>query len=247
MKLSLIVTYRQRENHLRTLLSWWKQQSTLDQLNECTMILVEADKSPSAWIEPEIQDTNIQYAYCPCAEVFHKTKALNLGLTLSQTEFVAPFDVDLIPIGDTLNRHLQMAILAPQILVTGYRVMVEQETVNIDELDAILEQTFIAPEDKPTALWKHLIRGERFGVVPFFNKARLLDIGGWDEVFVGWGGEDQDIMERYLQGRQYMCRSPELVYLHLAHEPNPQWHETSLVEENRKHYYAKRQADSDKK
>jgi hypothetical protein len=93
---------------------------------------------------------------------------LNLGLTLSQTEFVAPFDVDLIPIGDrdTFKRHLQLAILAPKFLVTRYRVMVEQETVNIDELDTILEQTSIAPEDKPTPFWKHLIRGERFGVVP---------------------------------------------------------------------------------
>ncbi len=241
MKLSLIVTYRQRESHLRTLLSWWKRQSALGQLGECTIVLVEADESPSTWIESEIEGTNIQYAYCPCAEVFHKTKALNLGLTLSQGEFVAPFDVDLIPIGDTLRRHLQMAISAPQFLVTGYRVMLEEETVNIEALDAVLEQTSIAPEDKPTALWKHLIRRERFGVVPFFNKARLIEIGGWDEVFIGWGGEDQEIVERYLQDRQYLCRSPELVYLHLAHELNRQWHEASLVEKNRDYYYVKRQ------
>ncbi|HBE18817.1 MAG TPA: hypothetical protein DEG17_08980 [Cyanobacteria bacterium UBA11149] len=244
MKLSLIVTYRQRESHLRTLLSWWKQQSVLGNLSECTMILVEADKSPSQWINSEIQYTNIQYAYCHCPEVFHKTKALNLGLTLARGELVAPFDVDLIPIGNTLQQHWQMAMLAPQFLVTGYRVMVEKETVNFDELNEVIEQTSIAPEDRATALWKHLIRQERFGVVPFFNQNRLIEIGGWDEGFIGWGGEDQDMIERYLQEGQYLCRSPQLVYLHLAHKPNQQWYEASLIESNRKYYYTKRQGDT---
>lgn len=238
MQLSLIVTYRQRESHLQTLLAWWKRQ----QLSDCELVLVEADESPSRWIQSEIPSTNIQYAYLPCSKVFHKTKALNQGLALAKGEFVAPFDVDLIPVGNTLLHHLKMAQLAPHFLVTGYRVMVEQTTVDVEQLATILEHTSIAPEDKPTALWKHLIHQERFGVVPLFQKNHLLTIGGWDEAFKGWGGEDQDIIERYLQKGHYFCRSPELVYLHLAHEPSQHWTEATLVEQNRKHYYAKMQS-----
>jgi predicted glycosyltransferase involved in capsule biosynthesis len=242
MKLSLIVAYRGRESHLRTQLAWWKKQSVGGLLDTCELVIVEADKERSHWIEKEINSENIQYTYLPNSGTFHKTKALNLGLALSKGQFVAPFDVDLIPIGDTLLQHLKMAELAPHFLVTGYRVMSSSLNVDVNNLAAEIEQTSIAPEDMPTALWKQLIRQERFGVVPLFNQSRLVEIGGWDEAFVGWGGEDQDIIERYLNGGRFLCSSPELVYLHLPHEPNQQWTEAPLVEQNRKHYYEKMQA-----
>lgn len=227
MKLSLIVTYRQRETHLKAQLDWWKNRVTQD----IELIIVEADEQPSTWIESAIASP-IKYAFLPCKGVFHKTKALNLGLSLAQGEFVAPFDVDLIALGNTLCQHLQIAQLAPQLLVTGYRIMSQAEE------PMAKDSWTIAPEDMPTALRKQLIDGERFGVVPYFNRHRLLKIGGWDEKFVGWGGEDQDIIERYLQAGYHLCRCPQLVYLHLPHPPNQLWTETSLVEQNRKHYYS---------
>lgn len=229
MKLSLIVTYRQRETHLKAQLEWWNNQA----MQDIELIIVEADEQPSIWMGDAIASP-ITYTFLPCKGVFHKTKALNLGLSLAQGEFVAPYDVDLIPLGNTLFQHLQIAQLAPQLLVTGYRIMSQ-----VEEPIAINSCT-IAPEDMPTALWKQLIDGERFGVVPYFNRERLLKIGGWDEKFVGWGGEDQDIIERYLQTGYHLCKCPELVYLHLPHAPNQLWTETALVEQNRKHYYYKR-------
>ena len=243
MKLSLIVAYRGRKSHLKTQLAWWKKQSVQGLLDTCELVIVEADKERSHWIEKKIEDTtNIQYAHLLNSGTFHKTKALNLGLALSKGQFVAPFDVDLIPIENTLLRHLKMAGLSPHFLVTGYRVMSSSLSVDVDDLATEIEHSSIAPEDMPTALWKQLIRQERFGVVPLFNQSRLVEIGGWDEAFVGWGGEDQDIIERYLDGGRFLCRCPELVYLHLPHEPNQQWTEAPLVEQNRKHYYEKMQA-----
>lgn len=239
MKLSLIVTYSGRKSQLQTQLAWWRTQPS-HTLRNCEIIIVEADEHPSVWIASELNGTDIKYAHLPCIGVFHKTKALNLGLSISQGQFVAPFDVDLIPLGDTLGQHLQIAETSPHFLVTGYRVMCSSETIDFDDIP--IEATSIAPEDLPTALWKQLIRKERFGVVPLFNRTRLMEIGGWDEEFVGWGGEDQDIIERYLQDGRYLCRCPELVYLHLDHERNSHWAEASVVEQNRKYYYAKMQA-----
>lgn len=230
MKLSLIVTYRQRETHLKAHIDWWKQQAYQD----VEVIIVEADEQASKWLEPAIAPTKIKYTFLPCNGVFHKTKALNLGLSIAQGEFVAPFDVDLLPLGNTLLQHLQIAQLAPQLLVTGYRIMSKTE----EPID--ISACSIAPEDMPTALWKQLVNRERFGVVPYFNRDRLQKIGGWDEKFIGWGGEDQDIIERYLQTGYHLCRCPELVYLHLPHPPNQLWTETSLIEQNRKYYYSKK-------
>lgn len=235
MKLSLLVTYRQREHHLKTQLDWWKlSQASI----EYEIIIIEADEFPSVWIAKEIADTNIKYAYLPCKGVFHKTKALNIGLSLASGEFVAPFDVDLIPLAHTLPQQLKIAQLSSHLLVTGYRVMLNSDAISFDAVSS----SKIAPEDQPTALWKQLIHRERFGVVPFFQRDRLLEIGGWDEKFVGWGGEDQDIIERYLQDGRFLSRCPELVYLHLPHPPNQHWTETVFTDRNRQHYYTTKKA-----
>lgn len=240
MKLSLLVTYRRREAHLKNLLNWWKAHPEVAQF--CEVILIELDQVPTDWVQRLSGIHSIRYAFCLCKGAFHKTQALNQGLGIAQGEWVAPFDVDLIPIGDALMQHLRIAAASPALLVTGYRVMTASETVDVNQLDVELAQSAIAPEDMPTALWKHLVRGERFGVVPFFRRDRLTQIGGWDEVFVGWGGEDQDIIERYLGRDYHLCRCPDLVYLHLWHDRDPQWMEPHFIEQNRHHYYTSRQS-----
>lgn len=68
-----------------------------------------------------------------------------------------------------------------------------------------------------------------------FGRSQLLKIGRWDEQFIGWGSEEQDIIERYRQSGYYLCICPELCYLHLSHPPNEIWTETALVEQNKQH------------
>lgn len=117
--------------------------------------------------------------------------------------------------------------------------MCPHATISIEAIPDVLDQCAIAPEDQPTALWKHLTQHEKFGVVPLFQRQRLQAIGGWDEAFVGWGAEDQDLIERYLVGGYALCRCPELVYLHLWHDREAAWTEPELVAQNRLHYYGK--------
>lgn len=240
LQLSLIIPYRQREEHLKTQLAWWRTQASEILLSLCEIILIEVDCIPSAWILPEITNLPVSYNYLPIEGTFHKTKALNLGLSLAQGQWVAPLDVDCIPYGDTLVRHLKMAQISPQMLVTGYRMMCD--TPNLDFAQNLdIKQLQIAVEDMPPALFNQLTQRERFGVIPLFQSERLIEIGGWDETFIGWGAEDQDIVERYLGEDKYFCRSPELIYIHLAHPPDNKWSESSWVEQNRQHYYTKRQ------
>ncbi|WP_339383667.1 MULTISPECIES: galactosyltransferase-related protein [unclassified Tychonema] len=241
IQLSLIITYRQREHHLKTQLAWWKTQASSNLLSISEIILIEIDRVSSPWILPEITNLPISYNYLPCAGTFHKTKALNLGLSLSRGQWVTAFDVDLIPYQNTLERHFKMAQISSEMLVTGYRMMCDKACLDFEQNSAIIEELKVAPEDMPTALFKHLTRRERFGVSPIFQRQRLIEIGGWDETFIGWGAEDQDIVERYLGEDSYFCRSPELIYLHLAHQPDPNWSESQWIKQNRQHYYTKRQ------
>jgi predicted glycosyltransferase involved in capsule biosynthesis len=92
-------------------------------------------------------------------------------------------------------------------------------------------------------LRKYLLKGERFGVMPLFKRDRLLVINGWDETFIGWGAEDQDLIERYLIDTQSLCRCPDLVYLHLKHGTSDGWNCETLTPKNRAHYYRKQQTN----
>lgn len=100
-----------------------------------------------------------------------------------------------------------------------------------------MAQASLGPEDQPSALRKHLLGGERFGVMPLFWRDRLQTLGGWDEAFVGWGAEDQALIEHYLTPQQALCRCPELIYLHLHHGPAAGWNEPDLTQKNRDYYY----------
>ena len=242
MQLSLIVVYRNRKLHLQSKIAWWEWKRNNNSLSNCEMIIIEVDQSPSPWIQEALYGTDIRYKYLPCQGILHKTKALNLGLSLSQGNLIAPFDVDLIPVGQTLEKHLQLAATSPYLLITGYRVMSEDQTVSPDSLSQALDTVSIPPEDQPTALWKHLVQRERFGIMPLFKRDRLINLGGWDEMFVGWGAEDQELLERYLKDDLFLTRSPDLIYLHLFHQPEANWYEAPLIEKNRTHYYSKRLA-----
>jgi hypothetical protein len=238
MHLSLITIYRRRQPHLDTQLTWW--QHLHPTLPACEWIVIEADTTPSPGLAQQLHHHQAHYAFLPNPGTLHKTKALNLGLHLAQGDYLAPLDVDLIPIGTTLADHLHLATLSPQLLITGYRLMAATPSLDFDQMPQALEQSAIAPEDQPTALRKHLLHGEKFGVMPYFDRQRLLEIHGWDEAYIGWGAEDQDLIERYLGTSRYLCRSPHLVYLHLHHNAEPHWREDTIVATNRQTYYQKR-------
>lgn len=241
--LSLVTIYRRRPQHLAVQLAWWQRYlaqiapGSLDNTTPWEWIVVEADSTPSPGLKERLEQHQARYFFLPNSGTLHKTKALNLGLHQAQGTYLTPLDVDLIPLAHTLVDHLHLATLSPQILVSGYRLMAQTATVDLDHLDHALADATIAPEDQPSALRKHLLQGESFGVLPYFQRPRLLQINGWDEAYVGWGAEDQDLIERYLADGRYLLRSPQLVYLHLHHEADPHWREPEVIAANRRYYY----------
>lgn len=239
MDLTAIVTYRQRPHHLDMLLAWWTQRASTWLQRCCQVVVVEADAEPTPGLAKRLAALEMEYQFFENTGVFHKTRALNLGLQVSRGRFVTPWDVDLLPVGRSLNAHLQLAMQSSRLLVSGYRLMAAAETVEVDRIDTVAQTAAVAAEDGASALHKHLTAGERFGVLPFLSADRVLKIGGWDEGFCGWGGEDQDLLERYLSDGRFLCRCPDLLYLHLAHPRESNWTEDASIARNRQHYYLK--------
>lgn len=238
MQLTLITPYRDRLTHLNNQLLWWETYAFKQSIE---WIVVDLTKEPSDSLQHKLARHQVRYFHLPCEGAFHKTKALNLGLNHAQGRLIAAFDVDLIPLNQTLEQHCWLAENSPYLLVTGYRLMAQTESVAIANLAHAAEQATLGPEDQPTALRKYLLNGERFGVMPLFWRDRLLTLNGWDETYIGWGAEDQDLIERYLANgltRQLsLCRCHDLTYLHLNHEPAEGWNSAILTDKNRAHYY----------
>ncbi|NJO19605.1 MAG: glycosyltransferase family 2 protein, partial [Spirulinaceae cyanobacterium RM2_2_10] len=120
MQLSLLVTYRDRPAQLTSLLHWWQQMAPA----AAELWLLEASAVPSPGLPERLRQLpRSHYLHLSCPGVFHKTRALNLGLAAAQGNWVTPFDVDLLPVGATLTRHLAIAQQAPQLLISGYRLL----------------------------------------------------------------------------------------------------------------------------
>jgi N-terminal domain of galactosyltransferase len=228
--LTLVIPFRNRHSHLREMLRYF---SAFHPGFEIEYIILESAATPTLH-NHEWPDERFRYEFVEQPGVFHKTVLLNKGLMMSKGEFIIAYDVDLIPVADALSRAVETARSSDKILISGYRLM-GNELGDQDEDD--LE---IGPEDRPTSLKKYLLGRELFGVCPVYRKERLLEIGGWDEHFKGWGAEDQDITERYCKDRCVFVRSPQILYLHLHHEKQEGWNISELTIKNRQYYAAKK-------
>jgi hypothetical protein len=202
---------------------------------ETEFIVMEGDTKPT--LQQQVwPDARFRYAFLEQQSIFHKTALLNKGLALSTGDYIIAYDVDLIPIENTLERSFELACANPGILVSGYRLMASGSATHPDV--SYLET---GPEDHPSALRKYLMGQGLFGVCPVFRKSRLVEIGGWDEKFKGWGAEDQDITERYCGSQVALARFTQLTYLHLPHEWTDGWNNDELVHQNREYYAEKRE------
>lgn len=204
------------------------------------IIVVESAEDP---IHGELcRSLDIAYAFERHGGTFHKSRLLNAALAMAKGEFVAPYDIDLLPLGSTAKLHLTLAMAYPQLLIAGFRLMSSHE-LPTEDLESMRFEATLGPENSPTAIRKWLVQKERFGVVPHFRRDTLISLGGWDEGYVGWGAEDQDVLERYLAlGVRFMA-SPDLVYIHLHHPPDPNWSEDHHRSANRAHYREVRRTD----
>lgn len=204
---------------------------------ECELILAEE----AAFLNPKISELMGRSGVrCLSVDIerfeFHKTLLLNRALCESKGDFVIPLDVDLLPLF-SIRKLCRLVATSPHLIIGGYRIMSGHDTY-CEKISTIsLPKT--APEDCSGAVYKQLMRGERFMVCPAFRRLELLSIGGWDENFLGWGCEDQDVLERYCNSTMNVCaRSRDLLYLHFDHAFQAGWNDPDLVKSNRDHYYS---------
>lgn len=243
--LSILIPYRDRLNHLQLLLNWLLDSHwTGFNVEEIEIVIVEFDRTPTIKnFIGEYQIDSIKYFFLQCNGVFHKTKVLNFALQNSIGNVILPLDIDLIPRQLVLKHQYRAAALTDHNVVGGYRLMTEYHE---NLFENILENTLVcalAPEDSLSCLHKQLVAGERLVIAPMFHRKLIEQIGGWDEGYIGWGAEDQDILERAEKFGATIMRCPAFVYYHINHARENLWNEEYYVVLNRTRYNRERRND----
>lgn len=232
--ISFLLPARHRVEDVRRICKYLLPQITR---TECELIFVEE----TAFSDHELSELMARHG-AKCLRVdsgrmeFHKTLLLNNALTAARGDFVIPLDADLLPLF-SISTICSLVVASPQLIIGGYRIMSGHDAHGVHNCNISVPKP--APEDCSGAVYKQLMQGERFMVCPAYNRLELLSIGGWDEKFVGWGCEDQDVLERYCKTTMRICaRSRDLLYLHFDHCDQTGWNEPELVKANRDRYYS---------
>jgi predicted glycosyltransferase involved in capsule biosynthesis len=234
--LSLLVPYRNRPLHLKCLLEWFVIASLANARIE--LVIIEYSLRPS--MRP-VARPNIRYVHVEGNGVFNKARLLNMAFKISKGKIVVAYDVDLVPADLSFDLHLSFVEKSETLLFSGYRLNYPEEYLSPADITTAKYLSAVAKENCSEKFLKmQLVDGQRFGVLPFFNRRRVMEIGGWDERFEGWGGEDQDFIERYLGNSRYLVKCPDLLYIHLHHGHASGWNDPLLTERNTALYQQKR-------
>lgn len=174
----------------------------------------------------------------------NKCKHMNLAAEFAEGKFIIPTDVDLLPLF-TPNFLIENQSIFYTSLFTGYRLMLGKEgweklyrnSTLAKTIDFEFDQIEIAPEDSNTALLKSLASNEKFGITPIIPRRIFNKIGGYNEKFIGWGAEDQDIINRASSECGPIVKSPEYLWLHCFHQNNNKnWNSIEYTKKNREFY-----------
>lgn len=213
-----ILTYRaERVGHelthrlanLIAVLSW------LRRFPELAVILVEQDRTPTLNVpemSPHLQGVNYQFVYNPGA--FNKSWGLNVGARCANTDVIGFGDADVI-CGDMMESV--KACLERVVAVNCHRRVIDlsepqSALVRAGHLDYLPDAAAAAGRDKQQ---EHVVFcGGNF----FIRRQAILELGLWDERFLGWGGEDDAMSFKLQRARVSAMEFDSRPAIHLHHD-----------------------------
>jgi hypothetical protein len=184
-------------------------QSVFAQSIPCECIVV--DQSP----EPLLRDlpAGIVYRHLAKQNVragWHKSWAYNVGARIARSPILVFQDGDVCPpveyaaeIARVIGREYAAASLQRLLFYLDFA-----DTLHLDQTGAI------GPEFTPTTAFQNW----KGGTIAVAREA-FESIGGFDEGFVDWGGEDDEFYDRCASIGH--CRAGFLPFVHLWHPPQP--------------------------
>jgi GT2 family glycosyltransferase len=228
---SYLITFRDdarvanshRRRNLESVLAWL---AALPNRSEIEVVIVEQSVVPTLSAENDELFENVRLVHAFNPGPFNKSWGLNLAARYAQTAWLFLADADLIlPAG--LEETLDLLARGVQLVKPYTRLLdlTEAETFALDEgvLPAALADPNAGAAAR-TALGEHVVIG---GGVFALQSGIFARLGGFDERFLGWGGED-DAMSLKIQRLRPSMVQLDALAMHLYHPrslPNLQSHE----------------------
>jgi hypothetical protein len=215
-KASYILTWRhgdgtQRRDNLFAVLEWLARYPMFEP------IVVEQDDAPRLAGPLPHPDCIQMFAYNPGP--FNKSWGLNIGFRVSQRPWLAFADADLI-LGDALPAALEHLDQGHKV-VKPYRRLIdldesESACVRAGEFDWVPARVANAAPDREGVGEYIVVAGGVF----LITRQAFRQVGGWDERFLGWGGEDDALSYRIKHAGIPVAELDQRPAVHL-HHPRP--------------------------
>lgn len=246
---SIIITFYERFGHLKSCLDTLTYSS-----RDFDEVIIADDGSSEetvAMVKEAIPryDFDIHHAWQP-KDGFRAAAVRNNGIRHARGEYLIFLDCDFLVLPGAIRRHVEMA--RPKQFVAGlckYTNEVQADNILqsgvsrklIEDIYRILPEKPIRREHRRFVRYGILYRLGLVGIrkqkcSSFFSIHRkdLEAINGYDENFVGWGGEDEDLTLRMIKaGFRGKSVIPTARLLHLWHPNelgNRPWQEGSNVD-----------------
>lgn len=195
--ITCVLTLRNRdkervENCLKTL----RQQSCMPNI-----IVVDygSDKANLRWERKIIPDALTRLIVAPYDTVFNKSKAINIGIRLSDTPYLLMTDIDCIFSENFVEEALN-------VLERNDKSVVLCQKIDLDEDGRVGEL------HEPSA------SGSCIGI----DRDWLMKVHGFDERYTFWGREDNDLVDRAVSdGYQTVWITDRVKMFHQWHSPAP--------------------------
>ena len=205
-----------------TVLAWLAHYPMFD------VILVEQDSVPRLRCALPHPRCRHVFAYNPGP--FNKSWGLNIGYRLSDLAWFAFGDADVI-LGDVLPEALRYLSHGFQ-AVKPYRNLIDLDARESKQLannnfDRLPNRSAIATRNRE-GMGEFIVFA---GGVFLITRAAFTRIGGWDERFCGWGGEDDAMSYKIERSRMPAVELDQRPAVHL-------WHARSAALTSRQPYYA---------
>lgn len=167
-------------------------------------------------------------------EDFRIAVTKNAGAAAAGGKWLLFLDDDCLPLPGVVGIHLRSATAAARVLVGGF-VRLDPErtrTVTAERIACGGLSGMLLPAELAFLRWRHR-KGRMYSLVRHPKRPALTSghfsvaasafraVNGYDESFVGWGGEDDDLRYRLTRwGARVQSIFASAVCLHLWHEPD---------------------------
>jgi hypothetical protein len=200
---------------------------------ESRFIIIEDDKNHRAEFDTiQWPKKRTSFYFIKNNSYYHRTRALNYGIKKAKTSIVVSLDTDCIVPVDSFNKCVA-ALLDDATIALPYNGYFIDVATSIRK--AFIEQNYeynaLYSKLPDLSTLKLAYTNHEFSVrctndlhqgvggIVLFNKQRFLEMGGYNEKFICWGAEDNELLSRckILEHKVYRDTAQKAICFHLFH------------------------------